>query len=135
MQRVAAKELEYAEDGLYYFNGKPFTGTAIYYLKSGWENAEMEFRDGLQWGPAKEWYGPGIPMRDATFLNGALHGRAKEWHKNGQIAEDGEYEHGITLWEKKWDEQGNLESDYVLKESDSNFEMLKKFRLLYGNLT
>ncbi|SEM25163.1 hypothetical protein SAMN05660976_04605 [Nonomuraea pusilla] len=63
---------------------------------------------------------------------GALHGRAREWHRNGQLAEDGEYEYGITLWAKQWDENGVLEEDYTLTESESDHRTLLHFRALHG---
>ncbi|WP_060048285.1 toxin-antitoxin system YwqK family antitoxin [Burkholderia ubonensis] len=132
MQRILSSQLEYPGDGLYYLNGEPFSGIS-YTLRDGWEKSETEIRQGLQWGTTKEWYEPGRPMREATFFKGVLHGRAREWHKNGQLAEDGEYEYGITLWEKSWDENGGLLEDFQLTEEDEDFQVLQQYRAIYGN--
>jgi antitoxin component YwqK of YwqJK toxin-antitoxin module len=132
MKRALARTLEYQEDGLYYLDNEPFTGVAFTLSKDGWEKAEMHYKQGLRWGPTKEWYAPGQPMVDSCFFKGVLHGRAREWHRNGQLAEDGVYEYGITRWEKKWDENGDLESDVVLKESDNAYQALLRQRKLYG---
>ena len=133
MERVLLRDLEYPGDGLYYFNGEPFTGIAYSLTKEGWEKSQAEYREGLRWGPAKEWYGPDKPMVDSYSFKGVLHGRAREWHKNGILAEDGEYEYGITLWEKNWDEEGILKKDYKLKESDNDYQTLQRYRAIYKN--
>lgn len=132
MKKVLADTLDYPGDGLHYLGDEPFTGVAYTLSKDGREDSEMHYREGLRWGPTKEWYSSGQQMVDSNFYNGVLHGRAREWHKNGQLAEDGEFEYGITLWQKKWDENGNLESDVVLKESDKGYQMLLNYRRLYG---
>jgi hypothetical protein len=48
------------------------------------------------------------------------------------LAEEGEYEYGIPLWERKWDEHGVLVEEYTLDKSDSNFGLLQNFRRVYG---
>ncbi len=133
MKRVLASELEYPGDGLYYLDGEPFTGIAFNLAKAGWEKSQIEYRQGLLWGHTTEWYSPGLPMVDSNYFRGALHGRAREWHKNGQIAEDGEYEYGIVLWEKEWDEDGNIIKDYKLKESSRQHQALMLRRKTYGS--
>ena len=131
MKRVLARELEYPGDGLHYLDGEPFTGIAFSVTKDGFERSQLEYRNGLRWGASKEWYGPDLPKVDATYYKGVLHGRAREWHRNGQLAEDGEYEYGIVLWEKQWDEEGNVTKDYRLTETDRDFETLQRYRTLY----
>jgi hypothetical protein len=61
-----------------------------------------------------------------------LHGRKREWHEDGRLAADGEYEHGIVLWEKKWDERGALVDDYALRDADPDAQTLRLYRRLYG---
>jgi antitoxin component YwqK of YwqJK toxin-antitoxin module len=59
--------------------------------------------------------------------------RSREWHANGQLAEDGEYEYGIVLWEKQWDENGILTKDYALKEDDQDYRTLLRYRARHGS--
>ncbi|WP_157832255.1 toxin-antitoxin system YwqK family antitoxin [Pseudomonas sp. 09C 129] len=132
MLRVPINELSYRQDGLYYFNNEPFTGVAVEMLENGHIKTEIEHRNGLQWGGAKEWYGPDRPMVESNFFEGVLHGRAREWHENGQIAEDGEYEYGITIWKKHWDENGVLVKEYSIDESDPRFQRVLQRRIIYG---
>ncbi|MFB7918418.1 toxin-antitoxin system YwqK family antitoxin [Streptomyces sp. NPDC056061] len=132
MDRVPADRVDYEDDGLHYLDGVPFTGVA-FTERGGALRSEATYREGLRWGRTKEWYPSGRPMVDSMFARGELHGRAREWHRNGQLAEDGEYEYGIALWAKQWDESGVLEDDHMLTESDSDHRTLLHFRELYGS--
>jgi hypothetical protein len=133
MQRVLNRLLEYPGDGLYYLDAEPFSGIAFFLAEDGWEKSEIEYRRGLRWGTAKEWYLPGAPMREATYYRGVLHGRAVEWHSNGRLAEEGEYEHGFALWKKSWDEAGNLTEDYRLDETDPDYQRLLRDREIHAD--
>jgi antitoxin component YwqK of YwqJK toxin-antitoxin module len=133
MVRVPEKEIEYPGDGLYYLNGLPFTGTMVFLSGTGQERGESEYKNGLRWGLTKDIYPDGSPMVEATYFKGALHGRAREWHRGGQLAEDGEYEYGIALWKKRWNEAGLLEHDYKIDPSGDAAQRLQRARILYGS--
>ncbi len=137
MIRVLAKALDFDEQrGLHLFEGEPFTGVAYTLSKAqDFDKSSIEYRSGLRWGACREWYAPGQPMVESTWFQDALHGRAREWHRNGQLAEDGEYEYGIALWEKRWNEAGALEHDHRLAETDPGYARLLQFRALYGTPT
>lgn len=132
MKRVLLSDLEYpGTDGLYWLDGHPFTGIAFTLAKNQpWERAELHFRDGLRWGPTHERYAPGQPMVEATYFKGVLHGRATEWHRNGQVAEDGEYAYGITLWSKCFDERGVLEREHRM--TDADVARVAELKRVYG---
>jgi len=61
----------------------------------------------------------------------ALRSRPPAW-PSGQLAEDGEYEFGIALWEKSWDEEGSVTEDFRLTEADEDFDTLQRYRGIYG---
>lgn len=131
MERVPHSEVDYPGDGFYYFDGKRFTGMDyILNEDEGWLEAETEYVEGLPSGLKREWAGPGRLLFEAQFRGGVVHGRKRRWTDDGTIIEDGEYEYGIPLWEKIWDEDGNLMDDYKLKESDANYKLLLKNRRL-----
>ncbi len=133
VRRVLGSSLHYDERyGLYTLDGEPFTGVSYSVWPNGRLDSESELRDGLNWGVSRSWYSTGQPLGEATMRAGVLHGRSREWHTNGQFAEDGEYEYGIALWERKWDEAGALVEEYTLTEADRNFELLRSFRRTYG---
>ncbi len=132
MKRVPADSLDYrAEDGRQCLDGVPFTGVAYYLDGQGQLVGEIEYRDGLEWGLKREWYGPDEPYYEGRFFMGVLHGKEREWHDNGQLAEEGDYEYGFALRRKKWDEDGNLEEEFELKETDPDYKRLENYRSMY----
>ena len=62
------------------------------------------------------------------MYRGVVHGKERLWHRNGKPKEEGDYEFGIALRIKKWDEDGVPEGDFELKETDSNYNLLRKLR-------
>jgi antitoxin component YwqK of YwqJK toxin-antitoxin module len=131
MKRVPNDQIEYPGDGMYYHEGKPFTGIGYYLSKDGsYVTSEAEFVDGLESGLKRGWHAPGQLRYEGDFRGGVLHGHQHRWYRNGTLMEEGEYEFGIPLWEKEWDENGTLIKDYQLKETDANYALLEKYRRL-----
>jgi antitoxin component YwqK of YwqJK toxin-antitoxin module len=130
MKRVPQNSLDYPGDGYYYLDEEPFTGVAFTLHEDGSLESETEYKHGLKWGLAREWFAPGKLLSEADLQRGVVHGKERVWHPNGKPKEEGDYEFGITLRRKKWDEDGNLEEDFELKETDSNFDLLQKFRAI-----
>lgn len=129
---VSFETVNVGPNGNWLYEGGPFTGVAYTLGPDGEVESEQEFRDGLRWGPCWERYRFGQMYAESDFHRDVLHGRARVWHENGQLAEDGEYEYGIVLWEKKWDEAGALVEEYALTEADGNYSLLQSFRRIYG---
>jgi antitoxin component YwqK of YwqJK toxin-antitoxin module len=128
MKRVRQKELDYESDGLYYLDGKPFTGTLEYLAKGGWVQAEEEYRDGLLSGWKREWHRPGALEKEAQCAWGACHGSYREWDEDGRLVVEGTYEYGIRVSGKRWDEDGRVVEDFRLRETDPDFDLLEAFR-------
>lgn len=128
MKRVTEGSLEYV-NGHYFLDDEPFTGVGFEQHPDGWLQVEIEYKYGLPWGTQREWFAPDQLLTEAELQSGVVHGKQRVWHRNGKLAEEGEYEFGVTLRRKKWDEDGNLEEDFELKEEpDSNFDFLEKLR-------
>ena len=120
-------------NGNWLYQGRPFTGVAYTLTPDGNVASEQEFRDGLRWGPSWERYRSGQMYHQAAFVRDVWHGRVREWYEDGRLAEDGEYEYGIALWQKKWDAAGRLTEEYRLTESDPEFESLQQVRRAFGD--
>ena len=62
-----------------------------------------------------------------------MYGNCRKWHANGQLAEDGNYEWGVRLNEKEYNEQGTLINEFVMDPADptSQYRILLKFRDVY----
>lgn len=134
MKRVPANKVSFAEDGLYYCEGAPFTGTAYATFPNGALENESEYRDGLPWGKSRSWDMDGSLFAESDMYRDALHGAAREWSPGGQLISETVAEYGVTLREREWDEQGNLLKDYELKEGDPDYTVLHEFRKLYGSV-
>lgn len=132
MKRVLTKMISFAEDGLSYYDGEPFTGVAYAEWPDGTLESESEYREGLPWGKSKSWHKDGNLFAECEMFQDALHGFAREWSANGQLISEIKAEYGIVLRERRWNEQGELLEDYELKETDSDFTQLLEYRKLYG---
>jgi antitoxin component YwqK of YwqJK toxin-antitoxin module len=129
MERVPYSELDYpGDDGLYYHEGAPFTGVAYQMAKGGWLESEVEYRDGLANGPGKSWFPSRSLAAECRTAGGVYHGLRRQWHENGRSAAEEMYEHGICLWRRRWDAEGNQIEDFRLKETDRDFGALQMFR-------
>jgi hypothetical protein len=129
MKRVPEGSLEYPGDGYYYLDGEHFTGVGFARHPDGWLQVEIAYTNGLKWGTQREWFAPDQLLTEAEMQAGAVHGKQRFWHRNGKLAEEGEYEFGVTLRRKKWDEDGKLVEEFELKqEPESNFDFLEKLR-------
>lgn len=131
-RKVSFQTEHVGPNGNWMHKGRPFTGVAYSLAPNGTVRSEQEFRNGLRWGPCRERYRSGQRYAESHFCRDVLHGRARQWHENGQLAEDGWYEYGIALWEKKWAEDGTLLEEYTLTEADANHALLQSFRRIYG---
>lgn len=132
MLRLRTTDLEYPGDGLHYYGGKPFTGLIVYDAPEGWVEGEEPHRDGLAWGTRRRWHAPNVLAEEAQLAHGAYHGVVRKWHENGVLADASNYEYGVRVSGRRWDETGNLIDDFQLEESDPAFEILQASRRAYG---
>lgn len=133
MQRVSERALRYNDkEGLYYYDGSPFTGVAFTTYPNGSPMSEAEYKDGLFNGVSRGWWESGKLEAESNYAFGALHGISRMWHASGQLAEEEEHEHAILVRSKKWDEAGKLVEEFELKESDPGYQALLQSRKAYG---
>ncbi|MEH2198326.1 toxin-antitoxin system YwqK family antitoxin [Nostoc sp.] len=131
--RVSFDDLDYSDYHVYTYEDQPFTGIAYDNLSNGQLVAEDSYVEGVQEGISREWYPSGALHYEVYYKSGALHGLCKEWYENGLLKSEYSYEFGIIVTRKSFSEDGNLIEKYKIKDSDSNFEVLNKFRSLQGN--
>jgi antitoxin component YwqK of YwqJK toxin-antitoxin module len=119
MQRVPESNLDYnAEEGIYYYGDRPFTGVTFTEYPNGSRMSETSYENGLFHGVSRVWRRTGQLEAETSCSFGAVHGTSRTWHANSQLEEEGEYEHAALIRSRKWDEAGNLVEEYRLKESD-----------------
>jgi antitoxin component YwqK of YwqJK toxin-antitoxin module len=130
MKRVPKKSLYY-KDGHQYLDGEPFTGVGYFENAKGQLTGEIEYRDGLEWGKRREWTAPDkLSLEDAMWL-GVMHGKSREWFLNGKLAEEKDYELGILVRQKFWDENGRLIESYEMVKEDPEYQELQDYRKIY----
>lgn len=126
--RVHEEDLEYPGDGLYYHEGKPFTGVVESLSDEGGVLAKEEFRDGLLSGWKRAWHRPGTLAREAQCEEGGLHGLSREWDEDGHLVAEDHYEDGVRVSGKRWDVGGTLTEEFHLQESDPAFMIVQASR-------
>ncbi len=131
--RVTTEQLDYPGDGLYYRDGKPFTGVLELRLPSGGMEAEEEYKDGLLSGRTREWHPSSSIRLEAECAWGGYHGRVREWYEDGRLAADAAYEYGIRTRETRWDELGRVVEEFDLSEADPDYHTLKLSRAAFGS--
>jgi len=133
MKRVLDSSLDYpGRDGLYYHDGRPFTGIAYALFPSGELEFETEYRDGAEWGLHRKYSKEGAIIEEGNYRAGFREGLWRAWDASGKLALEEFREFGCPLTRKRWDAQGNLVEDFSLKESDPAFATLKVYRKIYG---
>ena len=133
MIRVDEDELEYTDESIYIWQGKPFTGIGYECLPNGALISEVSYVDGIQRGIAREWYSSGQLHVEEHYFDGSKHGEYHEWFENGQLKTETVYEFSILVKKKVWDEKGSLVKEFEISESDSLYSTLKVFRETKGS--
>jgi antitoxin component YwqK of YwqJK toxin-antitoxin module len=97
MLRVEDSELDISYDMIVRWKGNPFTGVSYE-------------------------QGPGAALTEIEYKNGIQHGITKEWSSSGRPVMEAQYEHGICITEKVWNEDGELVRDFQIDESHPSYK-------------
>lgn len=135
VERIDEEHLDFNEDHLTCYKGKPFTGVGYVSFENdlGLE-FETSYQDGHEHGLKRKWYSQSKLEYELHMLRGMGHGIQKFWHPNAQLKELINAEYGITLNRKTWDEKGILIDQFELQEGTTNHRLLIRFRELYKDL-
>ena len=93
----------------YFWQGEPFTGTALELDKAGTGEiiSETDYKDGIQSGFYREWYSyPDQLKMEKHYFYNTRDGLQREWYPNGQLKEEVKVKLGTTLRCTEWDEDG-----------------------------
>jgi hypothetical protein len=127
--RVPDSELDFDDELVYRRRGELFSG--IGYAESAGPEAglsEVSYRDGLQDGPARDWYPSGRLKGESYFWENVLHGPSRSYRIDGSLASDALYEYGILVSVQKFDHGGAMEDSWVISPTDSTHALLEKYR-------
>jgi antitoxin component YwqK of YwqJK toxin-antitoxin module len=132
--RVHLDELDFDDEQLMIWKGKPFTGVGVEFFPAGLLRSEVYHVDGVEHGPKREWYSSGQLKDEANIWQGGLHGYKRIWDEKGRLISEELGELGIGIAEKRWDEQGRLIRDWRIGPKDSLYEILLIKREKWGHL-
>ncbi|WP_136707797.1 hypothetical protein [Agromyces sp. H66] len=127
---VKDSELDYDSDLVCTLDGVPFTGTAVEESVLG--KSEITFKDGLQEGPARDWYPSGVLKGESQFIQGALHGTVREFRPDGALAETSQYEYGIRVLRHTFGTDGSVVEMEELDVSSDEADLLHRLRRDHG---
>ncbi|RZK33439.1 MAG: hypothetical protein EOO61_15315 [Hymenobacter sp.] len=112
-------------------DGQPFTGVAYELNSQGELWSEQGYRDGVLDGISRDWYSNGILKSETTYKWNRVHGHDQGWYENGKPAYKSVYELGTRLREQRWNEQGQLVSDYHLDTASPKYVALVQTKALF----
>ena len=93
-------------DSVRLFDGKPYSGTAFCEYSEGALKSERLFLNGLEEGHCKEWHDNGQLKKEWIASRGRELGKVTKWHANGAIHSIAEFDQGVELCYREWDESG-----------------------------
>ncbi|WP_052947761.1 toxin-antitoxin system YwqK family antitoxin [Aneurinibacillus tyrosinisolvens] len=125
--RVDEELLEF-DDDLRCYNDSPFSGIGYENYPNGNLKTETLYKDGFQHGLSREWYPTGEIKSEFFWKKGSRYSKRQEWHRNSNIKSIANYEWGIELDNKEWDENGNLIKSEIIDPNSPNYFLLLKYR-------
>lgn len=124
---VPDEELDFDEDLVFSHDGELFTGVA-YEDSAAIGRSEVSYRDGMQEGPARDWYPTGVLKGESWYVQGVLHGIATEYDESGRIAEESVYAYGIRLTRRVIGESGAVLREERLDPRGEAGQLLERLR-------
>lgn len=125
--RVPMEELDFDENLVHSWRGRPFTGTA--YEDAGPRGrSELTFCDGLQDGPARDWDASGRLRGESMYRQGVLHGVSREYDEDGRPVSETVHEYSIEVRRRRWARDGRLVESVELGPDSPLFPMLERHR-------
>ncbi|HZW62098.1 MAG TPA: hypothetical protein VFF15_00480 [Flavobacteriaceae bacterium] len=101
--------------GISLYNGIPFTGIIEEYFNGTSQLlSEGEYRDGVIHGRQVEYFLNGQIETEYYEKYGGFYGAKKYWNEQGALIYHEEFsDEGVSLWAKKYDDQGNLTDHWI----------------------
>ncbi|MFE6507832.1 toxin-antitoxin system YwqK family antitoxin [Nocardioides sp. NPDC057767] len=127
---VPDSELDFDEDLVFTDGGKPFTGVA--FEESAIRGrSEVTYRDGLQDGPARDWYPSGVLKGESWHVQGVPHGPAREYDESGKLREEATYSHGVRVLLRVLDDEGRIVREERIDPNGEAAQVLNRMRREY----
>ncbi|HEX5402868.1 MAG TPA: hypothetical protein VFX16_11280 [Pseudonocardiaceae bacterium] len=121
--RVDIEDTTLSEGQEVLYQGVPLTGEVIRTTAGGVVVTAKQYRDGLEEGTQREWYGDGTRQSEYTVVDTNVTGETLDWHRNGQLARRQEFdEYGELRKREVWDEDGVPQPDEAVDDRADDAE-------------
>jgi hypothetical protein len=129
--RVPDDDLDFGPDQVMHYHGVPFTGISFEDDKGG--RAELQYRNGLQDGMAREWWPSGQLKEETPYREGFAHGVIRAYDDAGRLIQESLREYGILLRRTTYDEDGAVETEDIQLDPNSyHYKSLQMYRSRLG---
>ncbi|GGZ41062.1 hypothetical protein GCM10007049_37980 [Echinicola pacifica] len=154
-QEVVADSLQlYANEGLVYYQGAPFSGISVAYYPDGTKAVSIEYSEGKKEGKEYRWFENSLLSYEANYSQGKKNGASHTWWRNGQMRSSSHFKEGIAngtqrQWyasgakfkviqiqdgkelglQQSWRENGKIYNNYEVK--DGRIFGLKRSKLCF----
>jgi hypothetical protein len=129
--RVPDDQIDYDDELVYFYRGERFTGIG-YDDVPDFGLSEVSYADGLQDGPARDWFPSGQLKSEALFHKNLRHGLSREFREDGSLASEEIYEYGVHLRSCAFDADGRETITFELSEESPNYRILQRLRSQFG---
>lgn len=125
--RVPDSELDFDDELFYRWRGAPFTGIGYDDIPGG-GLSEINYRYGVQEGPARDWYPSGALKGESYFRENVPHGISREYAENGTLVMESFHEYGILVERRERDASGELVTTFVVSPDSKTHATLERYR-------
>jgi antitoxin component YwqK of YwqJK toxin-antitoxin module len=108
-------------------DGRPFTGIG-YEESSVLGRSEVEYRNGVQEGIARDWYPSGVLKGESEYFQNTLHGVTRECDSSGRRVSETHYEYGIVVRRERFDSSGVVIEVHELDPNSGEAALLRQHR-------
>lgn len=124
---VRDSELNFDSDLVMTMDGSPFTGIS-YDESSTLGRSEIEYRNGVQEGVARDWDTSGRLKVESQYFQNTLHGLAREYGYSANLVAESSYEYGILVRRERFDGTGASIEVYELDPNSAEALLLSQYR-------
>jgi hypothetical protein len=130
-RRIPSELLDFDNDQVFHFQGAPFTGIAVADEPDG-GRSEIRYENGLQEGPARDWYPSRAIKCEAPYRQGVVHGVQRRYREDGSVVSEDICEYGVRVRSLIFDESGHQTETFALTPDSINYQVLRELRSRFG---
>jgi antitoxin component YwqK of YwqJK toxin-antitoxin module len=129
---VQYDDLHYTSEGLFKYDGIPFTGSGVQHSENGALWCEVHFVDGHEHGMARDYFPSGKVKCEIPYFRGVMHGSKREWFEQGGLKKQCELVYGVLMESTEWTADNVVVEHFVRDPGDMLAKIAEKRRERFG---